>query len=470
MKIYLTITLSIIIIIKSQISITIYEIDNTLSKCNTVNLSDNTIILNYITNSSSVDCTKLNNFDYGIRFFEENSNNTILTENCTCDSDSLYCKFDSLKQGVTYSVGIPKIVYLDEYVFKSVIIDEKFGFEEYYVELDISKPIYNYIDYSNPNLNYIYLNFMDELTENHIPKIENISNCTINENNHQQLICYPTEKELPTNYQGKEISYNLTITNVCNSKEDYKVNVTVNNSNSPIEYISIYKLNNEYSDCNYITIGEKFNLSSFSNIKITEKINNIDFEIYLISKTNENIYYKTLCSFDNILNPFIICTLQEEPDNGIYKISMKQNISYHQMILGKFSLYNEIYTINKKYFKLSDIQIQYYNYYYQFEPFTLTLNFSDNILNMNNFGYLTTNTGENFSGCELSNNGYSVICKFYKNTFPLNEIKYGNKMKYFAYYWNICGYKESIIEIEINKSKINKVNHIYLIILFFLFL
>ena len=278
-------------IIKPEILITIYEIDNSLSKCNTENLTDNTIILNYVTNSSSVNCTKINNSDYGIRFFEENSDDIILTSNCTCDSESLYCIFDNLTQGVTYTVGIPKIIYLDEYIFKSVMIDEKFGFEKYYVDLDISKPIYNIIDYSNSSLNYIYLNFMDELTENHIPKIENISNCVINKNNNHQLICYPTEKELPTNYQGKEISYNLTITNVCQSKEDYKVNVTVNNSNSPIEYISIYKLNNEYSDCNYIKKGEKFNLSSFSNIQITEKINDIDFEIYLISKTNENKYY-----------------------------------------------------------------------------------------------------------------------------------------------------------------------------------
>ena len=469
MNLYLTIILIMIKIIKPEILITIYEIDNSLSKCNTENLTDNTIILNYVTNSSSVNCTKINNSDYGIRFFEENSDNIILTSNCTCDSESLYCIFDNLTQGVTYTVGIPKIIYLDEYIFKSVMIDEKFGFEKYYVDLDISKPIYNIIDYSNSSLNYIYLNFMDQLTENHIPQIENISNCSINKNNNHQLICYPTEKELPTNYQGKEISYNLTITNVCKSKEDYKVNVTVNNSNSPIEYLSIYKLNNEYSDCNYIKKGEKFNLSSFSNIQITEKINDIDFEIYLISKTNENKYYKTLCSFDNILNPFIICTLQEEPDNGIYKISMNQNISYHQMILGKFSLYNEIYTIKKNYFKLSDTQIQYYNYFYQIEPFTLTLNFSDNIENINNFGYLTTNTGKNFHGCELINNGNSVICKFYKSTFPLNEIKYGNKIKYFVYYWNICGYKENTIQIEISNSKINKVNHIYLFILFFLF-
>ena len=41
-------------------------------------------------------------------------------------------------------------------------------------------------------------------------------------------------------------------------------------------------------------------------------------------------------------------------------------------------------------------------------------------------------------------------------------------MKYFAYYWNICGYKENIIQIEISKSKYNKVNNIYLIILFLL--
>ena len=208
MKLYISIILILIKIIKPEILISIYEIDNYLSKCNTENLTDNTIILNYVTNTSTVDCTKINNSDYGIIFFEENSNNTISTSNCTCDSESLYCIIQSLNQGVTYTVGIPKTIYLDEYVFKSIILDEKFGFEKYYVDLDISKPIYNIIDYSNSSLNYIYLNFMNELTENHIPKIENISNCTINNNNKQQLICYPTENELPTNYQGKEISYN----------------------------------------------------------------------------------------------------------------------------------------------------------------------------------------------------------------------------------------------------------------------
>ena len=39
-----------------EILITIYEIDNTLSKCNTENITDNTIILNYITNTSTVNC------------------------------------------------------------------------------------------------------------------------------------------------------------------------------------------------------------------------------------------------------------------------------------------------------------------------------------------------------------------------------------------------------------------------------
>ena len=113
MNLYLTIILIMIKIIKPEILITIYEIDNSLSKYNTENLTDNTIILNYVTNSSSVKCTKINNSDYGIRFFEENSDNIILTSNYTCDSESLYCIFDNLKQGVTYTVGIPKIIYLD---------------------------------------------------------------------------------------------------------------------------------------------------------------------------------------------------------------------------------------------------------------------------------------------------------------------------------------------------------------------
>jgi len=453
-----------------EILITIYEIDNTLSKCNTENITDNTIILNYITNTSTVNCSKINNSDYGIIFFEENSNNTISTKNCSCDLDSLYCKFDYLKQGVTYKIGIPKTIYLEEYVFKSIILEEKFGFEDYYVELDLSKPIYNIIDYGNEQLNNIIINFMSDLTINHLPKVENISNCQINNNNAKQMICFPLKSELPTNYQGKEISYNLSIINVCQSEENIKVNVTVNDSKSIIEYVNIYKLNNKFDKCNIIKKNQNFILSSFTNIQLTENLNNIDIGIYLISKVNNNVYYKTLCSLNNILNSNITCFVLEDLKRGIYKISMPQNVSFHQMIFNRFSLVDEINVIEYNIYQLDNINIQYYNYFYSIEPYIFRLNFTQEISNINNFGFLSTNTGKKFIGCELSNNKFSVSCKFNKDTFPIEKMEKNLKKIYYIYYWNPCGFKEKSIQVEISKSTFLKLNYIIITFLIFIYL